>query len=61
MSADTIKGPARRELVPFEAIDWPVEPVVATCAHGDRQVVAPSVIGTACWRDGKPITEADHA
>jgi hypothetical protein len=64
MSVGAIKGPARRELVPFEAIDWPIQPVQASCPHGDRQLVAPSAIGTPCWRDGKPlalVAEVDHA
>lgn len=49
---------AGRRLHPDAVVEGLVEPVPAVCPHGDRWLVAPSAIGTPCWRDGKPLVLA---
>ena len=44
-----------RDVHPDHVVDGLVEPVHAVCPHGDRWLVAPSAVGTPCWRDGKPL------
>lgn len=44
-----------RRLHADHVVEGLIEPVHAVCPHGDRWLVAPSDIGTPCWRDGKVL------
>lgn len=48
-------------LHPDHVVEDLVEPVLATCPHGDFVWVAPSSIGTPCWADQKPLRLATKA